>query len=67
MFKKGLPNRLNIGIITNNNLVPATLEDWINAARQQELKYLQTQEFSKKGLSNQELALTKKLGVCIPN
>jgi hypothetical protein len=35
MFKRGLPNGLNIGIITNNNPVPATLEDWIKAAHQQ--------------------------------
>ena len=35
MFKCSLPNRLNIGIISNNNPVPTTLEDWIEAAQQQ--------------------------------
>jgi len=51
MFKAGLPGGLNIHIINNSLTIPDTLEGWIEAARQQQLKYLQTKEFSQKGLS----------------
>ena len=40
MFKSGLPGRLNIHIINNSLTLPNTLEGWIKAARQQQLKYL---------------------------
>lgn len=63
MFKKGLPQGLAIRIIQNSVPIPQTLEEWIKEARQQQLRYLQTQEFTRKGLSPQALALAKKLGV----
>ena len=63
MFKRGLPNSLAIRVIQNSSTIPVTLEGWIMEAHQQQLRYLQTHEFSKKGLSPQELALTKKLSI----
>ena len=64
MFKSGLPGRLNIRIINQSLTLPDTLEGWIKSARQQQLKYLQSKEFSQKGgLSPQALAFAKKLGV----
>ena len=63
MFKRGLPYGLAITIIRNTTTIPTTLEGWITATREQQLRYLQTQEFSKKGLSPQAMALAKKLGV----
>src|SRR6266853_4264063 len=64
MFKTGLPGRLNIRIINNFLTLPNTLEGWIEAAHQQQLKYLQTKEYSQKGgLSPQAQALAKRLGV----
>ena len=49
MFKSGLPGRLNIHIINQSLTLPNTLEGWIESARQQQLKYLQSKEFSQKG------------------
>ncbi len=64
MFKLGLPGGLNICIINNSLTLPNTLEGWIEATHQQQLKYLQTKEFSQKGgLSPQAQALAKRLGV----
>ena len=51
MFKRGLSHGLAIAIICNTATIPTTLEGWITTAREQQLRYLQTQEFSKKGLS----------------
>jgi len=48
LFKKGLPNGLNIRIINNSRQPPQDLRGWIEAAHQEQLKYLQTQEFSNK-------------------
>jgi hypothetical protein len=62
LFKKGLSDSLNIQIINNNNPVPSTLKGWQESARQQQLKYLQTQEFSgKKKMNPYAVALAKKL------
>ncbi len=64
MFKTGLPGRLNIHIINNFLTLPNTLEGWIEAAHQQQLKYLQTKEYSQKGgLLPQAQALAKRLGI----
>ncbi len=64
MFKMGLPGRLNIHIINNSLTLPDTLKGWIEAACQQQLKYLWTKEYSQKeGLLPQAQALTKRLGV----
>ena len=63
MFKAGLPSRLNIRIINNSLTIPDTLEGWIESICQQQLKYLQTKEFSQKGLSPQAHMLTKRLGI----
>ncbi len=64
MFKLGLPGRLNICIINNSLTLPDTLEGWIEATYQQQLKYLWTKKYSQKGgLSPQAQALTKRLGV----
>ncbi len=46
MFKSGLPGGLNICIINNSLTLPNTLKSWIEAAHQQQLKYLQTKEYS---------------------
>ncbi len=46
MFKVGLPGRLNVHIINQSLTLPTNLEGWIKAARQQQLKYLQTKEFT---------------------
>jgi len=74
LFKKGLPTGLNIWIINNSVTPPSTLRGWIEAMRTEQLKYLQTLEFSnKKKPSPQALALAKRLGVrshpnnCDPN
>src|SRR5216683_2951559 len=68
MFKSGLPGGLNICIINQSLTLPDTLEGWIESAHQQQLKYLQSKEYSQKGgLSPQALALTKRLGVCTNN
>jgi len=64
LFKKGLPARLNIQIINNSVAPPSTLRGWIEAACTEQLKYLQTLEFSnKKKPSPQALALAKRLRV----
>jgi hypothetical protein len=64
LFKKGLPAGLNIQIINNSAAPPSTLRGWIEATRTEQLKYLQTLEFSnKKKPSPQALALAKRLGV----
>jgi hypothetical protein len=64
LFKKGLPTGLNIRIINNSRTPPDTLRGWIEAACMEQLKYLQTLEFSnKKKPSPQALALAKRLGV----
>jgi len=64
LFKKGLPGELNIWII-NNSISPAsTLKGWIEATCTEQLKYLQTLEFSnKKKPLPQALALAKCLRV----
>jgi hypothetical protein len=48
LFKKGLPGGLNIWIINNSISPPSTLKGWIEAACTEQLKYLQTLEFSNK-------------------
>jgi hypothetical protein len=64
LFKKGLPTGLNIQIINNSIAPPSTLKGWIEATRTEQLKYLQTLEFSnKKKPLQQALALAKCLGV----
>jgi hypothetical protein len=64
LFKKGLPTSLNVWIINNSTTPPTTLKGWIEAARTEQLKYLQTLEFSnKKKTSPQAIALAKHLGV----
>jgi hypothetical protein len=64
MFKTGLLAGLNIHIINNHQTIPTTLEEWIEAAHQQQLKYLQTKEYTQKGgLSPQALTIAKRLGV----
>src|SRR6266851_6040255 len=64
MFKTGLPGRLNIHIINTSLTLPNILEGWIEATCNQQLKYLQTKEFSQKsGLSPQAQVLAKRLGV----
>jgi hypothetical protein len=64
LFKKGLPAGLNIRIINNSIAPPSTLKGWIEAACTEQLKYLQTLEFSnKKKPSPQALALAKRLRV----
>jgi hypothetical protein len=40
LFKKGLPNGLNVWIINNNDPVPDTLKAWQESTCQQQLKYL---------------------------
>jgi len=64
LFKKGLPGGLNVQIINNSIAPPNTLKGWIEAMHTEQLKYLQTLEFSnKKKPSPQALALAKCLGV----
>jgi hypothetical protein len=48
LFKKVLPGGLNIWIINNSVTPPTTLRGWIEAMHQEQLKYLQTLEFSNK-------------------
>jgi hypothetical protein len=63
LFKRGLPDGLNVQIINNYDPVPDTLKGWQESARQQQLKYLQTQEFlGKKKANLYAAALAKKLG-----
>jgi hypothetical protein len=63
LFEKGLPDGLNIQIINNNDPVPNTLKGWQESACQQQLKYLQTQEFmGKKKVNPYAAVLAKKLG-----
>jgi hypothetical protein len=63
LFKRGLPARLNIQIINNSISPPSTLKGWIEATYTEQLKYLQTLEFSnKKKPLPQALALAKCLG-----
>jgi hypothetical protein len=64
MFKQGLPLALNARIIQNTVDTPKDLPGWIEAARKQQLKYLEGQEFCKKGLSarQQYLAVTLRAG-----
>jgi len=60
MFKTGLPGRLNIHIINTSLTLPNILEGWIEATCNQQLKYLQTKEFSQKsGLSPRPKCLPK--------
>jgi hypothetical protein len=62
MFKKGLPFGLNLRIINNVSPTPDTFENWAEAAKNQQLKWLEGQEFtSKKGLSPKQQALAHKL------
>jgi hypothetical protein len=64
LFKKGLLTRLSIQIINNSVTPPSTLRGWIEAAHTEQLKHLQTLEFSnKKKPSPQALALAKRLRV----
>ena len=64
LFKKGLPAGLNIQIINNSTAPSNTLRGWIEAMHTEQLKYLQTLEFSnKKKPLPQALALAKHLGV----
>ena len=74
LFKKGLPDGFNVQVINNNDPVPDTLKGWQKSACQQQLKYLQTQEFIDKKKANlYAAALAKKLGArthqnhCDPN
>ena len=62
-FKKGLPNALNISIIRNTPSIPKNLEDYIKAAREQQEKYIRTQEFTSKGLSPKAKELARRLGI----
>ena len=67
MYKRGLPAPLNIEVVRNNDPSPANLSDWINAARKQQLKYLELQEFrGPKQLTQKQLALAKALGIKNP-
>jgi len=64
LFKWGLSGGLNICIINNSTTPSDTLRGWIEAVCQEQLKYLQTQEFSnKKKPSLQALVLAKHLRV----
>ncbi len=49
MFKSRLPGGLNIRIINQSLTLPNTLEGWIESTHQQQLKYLQSKEYSQKG------------------
>ena len=62
LFKKGLPFGLNIRIVSNTTPVPANLEEWIKAARDQQLKWLQIQEITgKKPLNPKHAAIASAL------
>ena len=61
LFKWGLLAPLNVHIINNTTLIPATLEGWKTVAREQQLHYLQTQEFSGKHLSQAQQNFTCNL------
>jgi hypothetical protein len=64
LFKKRLPEGLNIRIINTSTAPLTTLKGWIEAVHIEQLKYLQMLEFSnKKKLSPQALALVKHLRV----
>jgi hypothetical protein len=62
LFKKGLPMPLNLSIVQHTNPRLDTLVDWQKAAREQQLKYLQTREF-RKPLSSKQKAFANCLGV----
>ena len=62
LFKKGLPMGLNIRIVNNTTPVPANLDDWIAAAREQQLKWIQVQELTgKKPLNPKAAAIVEAL------
>jgi hypothetical protein len=61
MFKKGLPGPLNIHIINNSQTAPDSLAGWQKAAREQQLKYLETKEFTGKNLSPAQQAFMRRL------
>jgi hypothetical protein len=61
MFKKGLPGPLNVHIINNTSTTPQNLKDWQKAAREQQLKYLETKEFTGKHLSPAQQGFAKWL------
>ena len=63
LFKWWLPAPLNICIINNTTPIPSTLEGWKTAAREQQLCYLQTQEFSEKHLSQAQQSFACSLGL----
>jgi hypothetical protein len=63
MFKQGLPLALNAHIIQNTMDTLKDLPSWIEATRNQQLKYLEGQEFSKKGLSAKQQYLAHRLGI----
>jgi hypothetical protein len=61
MFKKGLPGPLNVHIINNTSTASWNLKDWQKAAREQQLKYLETKEFTRKHLSPAQQGFAKWL------
>jgi hypothetical protein len=61
MFKKGLPGPLNVCIINNTSTAPRNLKDWQKAAREQQLKYLETKEFTGKNLNPAQQRLARQL------
>jgi len=61
MFKKGLPGPLNVRIINNTSTAPRNLKDWQKAAREQQLKYLETKEFTRKNLNPTQQRLARQL------
>jgi hypothetical protein len=65
LFKRGLPGPLNVSIVQNTTPIPQNLKDWQQAARDQQLRYLQTWEFTsnRKPLSDAQKLFAKRLGV----
>ena len=64
MFKKGLPAGLNIRIISNVSPQPTTLAGWIEKAREQQLKWIQIQEFkTAKLLTPRQATIAKALAL----
>lgn len=62
LFKKGLPFGLNVRIVSNTTPVPANLEEWVKAAREQQLKWLQIQEITgKRPLNPKHVAIANAL------
>jgi hypothetical protein len=61
MFKKGLPGPLNVQIINNSQMAPNSLMGWQKATREQQLKYLETKEFTGKNLLPAQQAFAKRL------